>query len=34
MWVVRIEPLNPNENLRTHECPKCEHTETVPVKRA
>jgi hypothetical protein len=33
MWVVRIEPLRPDANLRTLECPKCQYVEAVAVER-
>ena len=32
MWLVRIEPDKPDHDLRTFECPNCEHTETKLVK--
>jgi DNA-directed RNA polymerase subunit M/transcription elongation factor TFIIS len=32
MLLARIEPDKPGHDLRTFECPKCEHSETVVVK--
>jgi len=32
MWLARIEPDKPDHDLRTFECPTCEHTETKDVK--
>ena len=32
MWLARIEPDKPDHDLRTFECPDCEHTETKVVK--
>ena len=32
MWLARIEPDKPDHDLRTFQCPNCEHTETKVVK--
>ena len=32
MWLARIEPDKPDHDLRTFECPNCEHAETKVVK--
>jgi hypothetical protein len=32
MWLARVEPDKPDHDLRTFECPNCEHTETKVVK--
>ena len=33
MWLARIEPTDkPDHDLRTLECPQCEHSETLVVK--
>jgi predicted RNA-binding Zn-ribbon protein involved in translation (DUF1610 family) len=32
MWLARIEPDKPDHDLRTFECPQCDHTETVVTK--
>ena len=32
MWLARIEPDKLDHDLRTFECPSCEHTETKVVK--
>jgi hypothetical protein len=32
MYLARIEPEKPGFDLRTFECPRCQHVETVAVK--
>jgi hypothetical protein len=32
MLLARIEPDKPGHDLRTFECPKCEHSESVVIK--
>ncbi len=32
MSLARIEPEKPGHNLKTFECPQCEHSETVVVE--
>jgi hypothetical protein len=32
MYLARIEPEKPGRDLRTFECPRCQHVETVVVK--
>jgi len=31
MYLARIEPAKPGFDLRTFECPRCQHVETVVV---
>jgi hypothetical protein len=31
MYLARIEPEKPGFDLRTFECPRCQHLETVVV---
>jgi transcription elongation factor Elf1 len=31
MYLARIEPEKPGFDLRTFECPRCQHVETVAV---
>ena len=32
MWLARIEPFDPNHDMRTFECPACDHSESIVVK--
>jgi transcription elongation factor Elf1 len=32
MYLAQIEPGRPGFDLRTFECPKCKHSESVVVK--
>jgi hypothetical protein len=32
MYLARIEPERPGHDLRTFECPRCQHVETAVVK--
>ena len=32
MYLARIEPEKPRHDLRTFECPRCQHVETAVVK--
>ena len=32
MYLARIEPEKPGHDLRTFECPRCQHVETAVVK--
>jgi transcription elongation factor Elf1 len=33
MWIARIEPADkPDHDIRTFECPRCDHQEIVTVK--
>jgi hypothetical protein len=32
MYLARIEPEKPGYDLRTFECPRCQHIETAVVK--
>lgn len=33
MWLARIEPHDkPDHDLRTFECPQCDHAESVVIK--
>jgi transcription elongation factor Elf1 len=32
MYLAQIEPAQPGFDLRTFECPKCNHLESVVVK--
>ena len=32
MWLDRIEPDEPDHDLRTYECPECDHTIMEVVK--
>jgi hypothetical protein len=32
MYLARIEPEKPGHDLRTFECPRCQHIETAVVK--
>jgi transcription elongation factor Elf1 len=34
MYLARIEPEKPGFDLRTFECPRCQHVETVVVNFA
>ena len=34
MWLTRIQPVGSGLDMRTFECPECNHEETVIVKRA
>ncbi len=32
MYLARIEPEEPGYDLRTFECPRCQHIETIVVQ--
>ena len=32
MYLARIEPEEPGHDLRTFECPRCQHIETIVVQ--
>jgi hypothetical protein len=32
MRLARIEPAQPDHDLRTFECPVCQHSESIAVK--
>jgi hypothetical protein len=34
MYLARIEPEKPGHDLRTFECPRCQHVETAVVASA
>jgi transcription elongation factor Elf1 len=29
MWIVRVEPEKTAEDIRTFQCPRCEHSHNV-----
>jgi len=31
MWLVHIEPDDPDHDIRTYECPECMHSEVLVV---
>jgi hypothetical protein len=31
MWIIRIEPDDPDHDLRTYECPECKRAEVLLV---